>query len=115
MSDPVSIASLAALTGVFIVLDARSADQRLALAGQRHWVLLVTRLGMVLTAAGLASATWLRQHPHAHRWSAHTRIWRTKLTAHRLSVVGRPRPGGRGVVSPHRVPLRSEPHDLQHT
>jgi len=50
----VSVASLAALAGVFIVLDARSADQRLALAGQRIWVLLATRLGMVLTAAGLA-------------------------------------------------------------
>ena len=53
---PVSVASLAALAGVFIVLDARSADQRLALAGQRIWVLLATRLGMVLTAAGLATA-----------------------------------------------------------
>lgn len=56
---PVSVASLAALAGVFIVLDARSADQRLVLAGQHLWVLLVTRLGMVLTAAGLATAVSL--------------------------------------------------------
>ena len=68
---PVSVASLPALAGVFIVLDARSADQRLALAGQRLWVLLATRLGMVLAAAGLATTVSLGVTAtvfDAHQW-----------------------------------------------
>lgn len=71
---PVSVASLAALAGVFIVLDARSADQRLALAGQRIWVLLATRLGMVLTAAGLATTISVAVTAtvfDAHQWGLH--------------------------------------------
>ncbi|WP_107706272.1 ABC transporter permease [Nocardioides allogilvus] len=56
---PVAIASLAALVGVFVVLDARAADRRLALAGQRPSVLLATRLTMVLTAAAIATAVSL--------------------------------------------------------
>ena len=53
---PMAVASLAALAGIFIVLDARSADQRLALAGQRVGVVLATRLGMVMLAAAVATA-----------------------------------------------------------
>jgi len=52
---PIAVASLAALVGVFVVLDARAADRRLALAGQRPLVLLTTRLTMVLSAAALAT------------------------------------------------------------
>jgi hypothetical protein len=53
---PMAVASLAALAGIFIVLDAKSADKRLALAGQRRWVVMATRLGMVLLAALAATA-----------------------------------------------------------
>ena len=56
---PVAVASLAALVGIFVVLDARAADRRLALAGQRPAVLLATRLTMVLTAAAVATAVSL--------------------------------------------------------
>jgi hypothetical protein len=56
---PVAVASLAALVGVFVVLDARAADRRLALAGQRPAVLLVARLTMVLTAAAIATVVSL--------------------------------------------------------
>jgi len=56
---PVAVASLAALVGLFVVLDARAADRRLALAGQRPAVLLVTRLTMVLAAAAVATAVSL--------------------------------------------------------
>lgn len=52
---PMAVGSLAALAGVFIVLDARSADQRLVLAGQRTGVVLATRLGMVMLAAAMAT------------------------------------------------------------
>jgi hypothetical protein len=53
---PMAVGSLAALTGIFIVLDAREADQRLVLAGQRPSVVLATRVGMVLIAAAMATA-----------------------------------------------------------
>ena len=56
---PIAVASLAALVGIFVVLDARAADRRLALAGQRPRVLLTTRLTMVLTAAALATVVSL--------------------------------------------------------
>lgn len=52
----VAVASLAALAGVLIALDAREADHRLALAGQRRWVVLATRLSTVLAGAGIATA-----------------------------------------------------------
>ena len=52
---PIAVGSLAALAGVFMGLDARAADQRLVLAGQRPRVVIGTRLGMVLTAAGVSS------------------------------------------------------------
>ncbi|WP_310527353.1 hypothetical protein [Nocardioides sp.] len=53
---PMAVASLAALVGLFVVLDARAADRRLALASQRPTVLLATRLAMVITAAAVATA-----------------------------------------------------------
>jgi hypothetical protein len=56
---PIATASLAALVGLFIVLDARTADQRLALAGQRRWVLVVSRLVTVTAAAIVAAAASL--------------------------------------------------------
>jgi len=56
---PVAVASLAALVGLFVVLDARAADRRLALAGQGPAVLLATRLTMVLIAAAIATAVSL--------------------------------------------------------
>ncbi|MFB7171917.1 ABC transporter permease [Streptomyces sp. NPDC056254] len=56
---PIAIASLATLAGLFTVLDARSADQRLALAGFRTGSLLVCRLAVVTLLALLATAASL--------------------------------------------------------
>jgi ABC-2 family transporter protein len=54
---PIAIATLATLAGLFIVLDARAADRRLALAGFRAGTLLATRLLEITLAALLATAT----------------------------------------------------------
>lgn len=55
---PIAIASLATLSGMFIVLDAQAGDRRLALAGYRLGAQLTTRLGVialsVLTSTGAA-------------------------------------------------------------
>lgn len=48
---PEAIESLTALVGVFIVLDARAADRRLVLAGQRPFVAVITRVALVMLAA----------------------------------------------------------------
>ena len=56
---PIAVGALAALAGISVVLDSRSADQRLVLAGQRPGVALTTRLGMIGLAAGLATAAAL--------------------------------------------------------
>ncbi|MEV0901599.1 ABC transporter permease [Actinoplanes sp. NPDC049802] len=56
---PIAIGALAALTGLFAVLDARAADRRLILAGARVPVLLTARLGMVGLSAGLVTAVSL--------------------------------------------------------
>lgn len=56
---PIAIASLAALAGALIAVDARPADRRLALAGARLGTLLAVRLTVVLTAAGLATVVSL--------------------------------------------------------
>ena len=53
---PIAIASLAALAGLFIVLDARSGDQRLTLAGFRTPTLLVARLSVIGCAVLLVTA-----------------------------------------------------------
>ncbi|MGW4102242.1 NAD(P)-binding protein [Streptomyces sp. NPDC004976] len=56
---PIAIASLATLAGLFTVLGARSADQRLALAGFRPGSLLASRLAVVTLLALLATAASL--------------------------------------------------------
>ena len=56
---PIAVASLAALVGVFIVLDSRAADRRLLLAGQRLRTLLATRFLLVLAATGVATTASL--------------------------------------------------------
>lgn len=52
---PEAIASLAALVGVFVVLDARAGDRRLVLAGQRLRVAVANRMILVMLAAVLVS------------------------------------------------------------
>lgn len=52
---PIAVGSLAALTGVFMSLDAGRAEQRLVLAGQRARVVIATRLGMVMSAAAIST------------------------------------------------------------
>ncbi|WP_350274822.1 ABC transporter permease [Kribbella sp. HUAS MG21] len=56
---PIAVASLAALAGLFIVLDARSGDSRLALAGYPKTALLVVRLCIVALAAAVVTAAAL--------------------------------------------------------
>jgi hypothetical protein len=56
---PVAIVSLAALAGMFIILDSRAADQRLALAGERTGSLLAGRLTLIVLAALLATGVSL--------------------------------------------------------
>lgn len=56
---PIAIASLAALAGLFTVLDSRGADQRLSLAGFRPGRLLASRLAVVILGALLAAAASL--------------------------------------------------------
>jgi hypothetical protein len=56
---PIAIGSLAALTGLFTVLDSRRPDQRLALAGFRPASLLTARLVVVAAGALLATAAAL--------------------------------------------------------
>ncbi|MFD8495796.1 ABC transporter permease [Amycolatopsis sp. NPDC059657] len=56
---PIAITSLAALAGLFVVLDARTGDQRLALAGFRVPALLAARLGVIAAAVLLTTAASL--------------------------------------------------------
>ncbi|WP_030587799.1 ABC transporter permease [Streptomyces anulatus] len=56
---PIAIASLATLAGLFTVLDARSGDRRLVLAGFRPSRLLTVRLTVVTLLALLATAASL--------------------------------------------------------
>jgi len=68
---PIAVASLATLTGLFVVLDARTGDQRLALAGLRPGVLLVARLSVIALAALLATGASLAVTAtvfDAHQW-----------------------------------------------
>ena len=51
-STRIAVASLAALVGVFLVLDSRAADGRLVLAGQPRATLLLNRTLLVLAATG---------------------------------------------------------------
>ena len=56
---PIAIASLAALTGLFVVLDTGPGDRRLALAGLRAGVSLTARLAVICAATALATAVSL--------------------------------------------------------
>ncbi|MFI7061739.1 ABC transporter permease [Kribbella sp. NPDC050124] len=56
---PIAVASLAALAGLFIVLDARTGDSRLTLAGFPKNTLLVVRLCVVGLAAAVVTAAAL--------------------------------------------------------
>jgi hypothetical protein len=56
---PMAIASLATLAGMFIILDSRAADQRLALAGERSGPLLAGRFSLITFAALLATGVSL--------------------------------------------------------
>lgn len=56
---PIAIASLAALAGLFTVLDSRDGDRRSALAGLRPVALLVARVGVLTGTALLATAVSL--------------------------------------------------------
>lgn len=56
---PIAIGSLAALVGLFTVLDARSGDRRLSLAGFRPAALLASRLTVVTLGALVATASSL--------------------------------------------------------
>jgi hypothetical protein len=53
---PIAVAALAALVGLFTVLDSRDGDRRAALAGLRPGALLTARLGMLTVAATAATA-----------------------------------------------------------
>jgi len=86
---PIAVGSLAAIAGVFIGLDARNADQRLALAGQRRWVVLATRLGTVFLAAGVATAASLAVTAtvfEAHQWGVY--IAANALVAMTYALIG---------------------------
>jgi hypothetical protein len=56
---PIAVASLATLAGLFIVLDARIADRRLAVAGFRTGTLLAARLAVIAVAVLLVTAASL--------------------------------------------------------
>lgn len=56
---PIAIGALAALVGMFTVLDARTGDRRLVLAGFRPTSLLAARLAAVALLATFAAATSL--------------------------------------------------------
>ena len=53
---PIGIGALAALVGMFVVVDAASGDRRLRLAGYRTGVVLAARLGVVAVAAIVITA-----------------------------------------------------------
>ncbi len=56
---PIAIASLSALAGLFVAVDARTGDQRLVLAGMRSGVVLAARLAVIGLAGALATAVSL--------------------------------------------------------
>jgi hypothetical protein len=56
---PIAIASLAALVGMFTMLDSREGDRRTALAGLRPAALLTARLGVLAASALAATAVSL--------------------------------------------------------
>ncbi|MEN4473889.1 ABC transporter permease [Mycolicibacterium cosmeticum] len=56
---PIAIASLAALAGMFVVIDAADPDRRLRLAGYRAWVAVAARLSVVAAAVIVISIAGL--------------------------------------------------------
>lgn len=52
---PIAVGSSAALTGVFMSLDAGRAEKRLVLAGQRARVVITTGLCMIMSAATIST------------------------------------------------------------
>jgi hypothetical protein len=56
---PIAVAMLATLAGMFVILDSRSGDRRLALAGLRTNRLVVARLSLVIAAALVAAVVSL--------------------------------------------------------
>lgn len=56
---PIAVASLAALIGLFTVLDARAGDRRLVLAGMRQGRLLLVRFGLAGAATAVATVVSL--------------------------------------------------------
>ncbi|MFI6558693.1 hypothetical protein [Streptomyces sp. NPDC050534] len=54
---PIAIASLAALAGLFTVLDARTGDRGLVLSGFRPLPLLLTRMTVLLGALAATAAS----------------------------------------------------------
>jgi hypothetical protein len=56
---PIGIGALAALVGMFVVVDAAGGDHRLRLAGYRTGVMLTARLGVVAVAAIVITAATL--------------------------------------------------------
>lgn len=56
---PIAVASLAALVGLFVMLDSTDGDRRAALAGLRPTTLLTARLGVLTLTALLATAVAL--------------------------------------------------------
>ncbi|XAS75590.1 ABC transporter permease [Dermatophilaceae bacterium Sec6.4] len=68
---PIAVGSLAALVGLFTVLDSHNGDRRAALAGLRPASLLTARLGVLALAALGATAISLATTAlvfHAERW-----------------------------------------------
>ncbi len=68
---PGAIGALAALVGLFVVLDARVGDQRLTLAGFRSGTLLAARLAVIAVAVLLVTAVTLAVAAtvfHAQQW-----------------------------------------------
>lgn len=56
---PITVAFLAGLAGLFVVLDSAEADRRLVIAGYRPSEVLAARLGVIVVAAVLVSAVSL--------------------------------------------------------
>ncbi|MBI1758942.1 MAG: ABC transporter permease [Actinobacteria bacterium] len=86
---PIAVASLAALVGLFTVLDSRDSDRRAALAGLRPGALLTARLGTLTVAALAATAVSLAATAmvfHATRWPTYAAA--NLLTAFTYALVG---------------------------
>jgi hypothetical protein len=71
---PIAVASLAALIGLFVMLDSTDGDRRAALAGLAPAILLTARLGVLVVTAFAATAVSLATTAlvfHATQWLAY--------------------------------------------